>query len=373
MKRNVGQAFQPANEWSGALYESLVERLCCPIDLAPLRLESAGRSVYGHTMEGQLCCTACQVAYPIRRGVPDLVPAASIRVGGDELGRLQAATVDRFGFEWRHFRDWGWLTEYPDVPHTEDKFYGGLVEHTQAAFWSKSLFHKDDLQPGHWVLDAGCGNGRFTNQAAQSGAEVIGLDLGWGVYSAFEHMQTLPNVHIVRGDLFRLPFADRTFDRIFSIGVLMHTGNAGAAFDSIARTLRHGGLLVARVYGRGWLVYEALDALIRAVTTRMSIERQMQSAHLAAATARWLRRGKWRRQCYRGLFTLVNLLPTEHHMFDWWAAPVATHHRLPEALGWFTRNQLEIVRTDPPLGDARAERARRRQHSAITVLGRRTA
>lgn len=355
------------------MYESLVETLRCPVDLGALDLNPAGRGAHGHVMEGQLRCLTCQRVYPIRHGVPDLLPAGVVQVDGDDLEQLQTATVDRFGFEWRHFRDWGWLAEYPNVPDAEEKFYGGLIEHTQAAFQSKSLFQEDDLRPEHWVLDAGCGNGRFTNQAAQSGAEVIGVDLGWGAYSAFEHMQTLPNVHVVRGDLFRLPFADMTFDRIFSIGVLMHTGNAGAAFDSIARTLRSGGLLVARVYGRGWLVYEALDALIRAVTTRISIERQMQFAHLMAATVRWLRRDKWRRQCYRGLFSLVNLLPTEPHMFDWWAAPIATHHTPQEVLGWFARNQLEIMRTDPPPGDARAERARRRQHSAITVLGRRAA
>ena len=353
------------------MYESLVEKLRCPVDFGLLHLGIANRAANGHVMEGQLCCTTCRKVYPIKQGVPDLLPTESVQVDGDNLKQLQIATIDRFGFEWRHFSDWGWLAEYPDVPNAEEKFYGGLVEHTQTAFRSKSLFQEDDLQPGHLVLDAGCGNGRFTNQAAQTGAEVVGIDLGWGVYSAFEHMQSLPNVHIVRGDLFRLPFADGTFDRVFSIGVLMHTGNAGAAFDSIARTLRPSGLLVARVYGQGWLIYEMLDALIRAVATRLPIEKQMRFAHVTAATARWLRGGKWRRQCYRGLFWFINLLPTETHMFDWWAAPIATHHTQQEVLSWFAKNQLEIVRANPPLDNAIAKRARRRGHAAITVLGKR--
>jgi SAM-dependent methyltransferase len=102
--------------------------------------------------------------------------------------------VKRFGFEWRHFHDWGWLTEYPKTRYAEEKFYGGLLEHSRAAFWSKSLFGKEDLLPGEAILDAGCGNGRLTNQAAQYGAEVIGVDLGWGVYSAFEHTRSQPNI-----------------------------------------------------------------------------------------------------------------------------------------------------------------------------------
>ena len=355
------------------MYESLVEKLCCPVDLKPLRLDITDQDTSGHVMDGQLHCTECQRVYPIRQGVPDLVPTEAAHVDSDGLTQLQTATIDRFGFEWRHFRDWGWLTEYPDVPNADERFYGGLIKHTQGAFRSKSLFQEDDLRQGHLVLDAGCGNGRFTNQAAQTGAEVIGIDLGWGVYSAFEHMRSAPNVHIVRGDLFRMPFADETFDRIFSIGVLMHTGNAAAAFDSIARTLHTDGLLVAHVYGRGWLAYEMLDALIRSVTTRLSIEKQMAFARATAATARQLRGGKWRRYLYRGLFWFINLLPTEHHMFDWWAAPIATHHTQQEVLSWFAKNQLEIMRANPPLGDPVAERSRRRGHAAITVMGRRKA
>jgi len=180
-------------------------------------------------------------------------------------------------------------------------------------------------------------------------------------------------VHIVRGDLFRLPFANETFDRIFSIGVLMHTGNAGAAFDSISRTLRHNGLITTRVYGQGLFVYEILDALIRTWTTRLSLRRQMDFARFTAATARWLREGKGRAQLHRRiLFKLVNLLPTEHHMFDWWAAPIATHHTQKEVLCWFTRNQLQVLRAKPLLDDQAAEEfvkssQRRLRHSRYAL------
>jgi len=218
--------------------ERLLNRLSCPDDLSPLRLDISTQDTDGHVVHGQLKCRRCRRVYPIKQGVPELVSDLSPKVAGDDLHELKAKTVNRFGFEWRHFSDWGWLTEYPDVPNTKEKFYGGMIEHTRSAFWSKTLFKEKDLHPGVLVLDAGCGNGRFSGQAAKTGAEVIGVDLSRGVYSAFENTRSFPNVHIVRGDLFRLPFANETFDRIFSIGVLMHTGNAGAAFDSISRTLR---------------------------------------------------------------------------------------------------------------------------------------
>jgi SAM-dependent methyltransferase len=293
-------------------------------------------------------------------------------VDGVDLSRLQSRTAERFGFEWRYFRDWGWVPELPPVADSSEKFFGGLVANTERAFWSKTLFHREDLRVGMLLLDAGCGNGRFANEAAKSGATVIGVDLGEGVLSAFDHTRSHPNVHMVRGDLFRLPFCESVFDRIYSIGVLMHTGNAAAAFASIARTLADDGLIAVHVYGRGLLQYEVIDATVRAVTTRLPMTWQMGFAGAMARAARWLRRGgRARSVLYRWLYRRVNLLPTEHHMFDWWAAPVATHHSPAEVRGWFESVGLKVLRTNPPMNDCEAERRRQQGHGSVTVLGRR--
>ena len=351
--------------------ETLVEKLRCPVDLELLQLEIINQDKDGHIMEGQLCCSVCQQKYQIKNGIPNLLLDNPVTISGETLDQLQSMTRERFGFEWRYFSDWGWLTDYPDVSLAEEKFYGGLIRHTKSAFWSKSLFQKEDLRKGLLVLDAGCGNGRFTNQAAQTGADVIGIDLGKGVLSAFEHTRLLPNCHIVQGDIFRLPFSPHTFDRIFCIGVLQHTGDAAAAFDSLARCLRKRGLIVAHVYGRGMLTYEIIDALVRAVTTRLSIRMQLKLSRFTAAVARWLRSGaRWRVRLYQHLFRHINLLPTEHHMFDWWSAPVATHHTLDELLDLFAKNHLTILRSNPSWNDVAAKQARYRVHGSITVLGK---
>jgi SAM-dependent methyltransferase/uncharacterized protein YbaR (Trm112 family) len=350
---------------------SLIDKLRCPVDSGPLALDAQRPEADGHVMEGKLRCSVCGANYPVKDGIPHLLPSASASVNGQSLAALQEATIERFGFEWRYFKDWGWLEDYPNVENAEELFFGGLLEHSKRAFWSKSLFQKDELHQGLTVLDAGCGNGRFTQQAALTGAEVYGIDLGWGVQSAFEHTRALPNAHILRGDLFRPPFADATFDRIFSIGVLMHTGNAGAAFDSLVGKLKPGGLIVAHVYGKGCAGYEIIDRAVRTVTVRLPIPLQMSFARVTARIARWLRSGpEWRRLFYERLFSHINLLPTTHHMFDWWSAPIATHHSLEEIQGWFERNGIEVLRTNPPLGDSAAESKRRRGHGAITMLGR---
>lgn len=352
--------------------ESLLEKLCCPIDLGLLKLTISHQDQDGHIIHGKLRCQQCQRIYPVKRGIPHMFLADNVIIDGDALTKLQENTVKCFGFEWWYFRDWGWLIELPNVPNAKEKFYGGLVENTRSAYWGKTLFQREELYPGLLVLDAGCGNGRFTNQAALTGVEVIGVDLGWGVESAFEHTRQLPNVHIIRGDIFQLPFASTTFDRIFSISVLQHTGNAGAAFDSMAKTLKVGGLMLAHVYGKGRRTYELLDAMLRAVTTRLPISKQLKFARMTAGLSRWLRSGgKHRTAFYWWLFSHINLLPTEHHMFDWCSAPIATHYTPDEVQAWFSRNQLKIIRCNPSLGDTSAERTRLFMHGSISVLGQR--
>jgi len=351
---------------------STLSKLRCPVDHGALMLNGGEPEADGHVIEGALICKACGLEYPIRKGVPEMLPPGGAQVAGEDLSGLQAATVERFGFEWQRYRDWGWMENLPEEPHAEHRFMGGLIANTRKAFWGKSKFERDELGPGVTVLDGGCGNGRFSHQAAETGAEVFGIDLGWGVHSAFEHMRGMENVHIVRGDLFRLPFAESTFDRAFSIGVLMHTGNAPKAFASIARTVKPTGLFGITVYGKGRWLYEVLDAGIRAITTRLSIGWQIRFSRLTARFSLWLRRGgKWRRRLHRRVFSMVNILPTEHHMFDWWSAPIATHHSPDEVRGWFTAQGLEVLRTSPLAGDEAAECERRYGHGQITVLGQR--
>ena len=100
----------------------------------------------------------------------------------------------------------------------------------------------------------------------------------------------------------------------------------------------------------------------------------MKFSNLTATWARWLRGGGVHRsRLYGLLFSYINLLPTDHHMVDWWSAPVATHHTHKEMVDWFTEIDFEVLRTNPLTDDLIAEQSRKHGHAAITVLGKRTA
>jgi len=353
------------------LRKELLKYVRCPVDGSELSLSATRVDDDGHIIEGTL--TSGQgIQYPINRGVPNLLPPDENSVVPG-LSNLSSRTQKHFGYEWTIYNRWGWLDDYPDNMTDELLYVGALKSQTVSTFWSKTLLDESELGGQHLVLDGGCGNGRFLNIVQEYGVSAIGVDLGPAVYAAFENTRHMPNVHIVRGDLLQLPFNDRIFDRIYSIGVLMHTGDASKSFDSLAQYLKQGGLFSVRVYGKGLPIYEALDVFTRAVILKCPIPVQMLFSRVTAGFTRWLRNGgSFRNRVYRRLKLYYRMQPTPHHTFDWWAAPIATHHTLDEVLDWYQRNGLIHLDTKPKLNDEKEARHYKRNNLAITVKGKLT-
>jgi ubiquinone/menaquinone biosynthesis C-methylase UbiE len=107
------------------------------------------------------------------------------------------------------------------------------------------------------VLDVGCGQGIDLARYAAAGATVTGIDLTpRHVELARAHLAALelPGT-VVLGDAERLPFADHSFDRVASNGVLHHTPDIAAALREIRRVLRPGGEARIVLYNRSSLHY----------------------------------------------------------------------------------------------------------------------
>ncbi|MCA9288728.1 MAG: class I SAM-dependent methyltransferase [Phycisphaerales bacterium] len=265
---------------------------------------------------------------------------------GQARGGLEAATIDRFGAEWLQFRDWGHRDAPPDGADPPEH-RGGLWGDTRRAFESKTFLA--GRLGDRLVLDAGCGNGRFTRAALEHGAsEIVSIDIGWGVEAAHERFRDDPRVHVVQASLFEIPLA--RVDAAFSLGVLMHTGDAARAFAAIARVVGAGGLMSVRMYHRGNWAHEIVDGAIRGVTTRLPKPAQQRVARRMARLGRWLE-SRERRRGKPGLrmrwYQVLRNHPTVHHNLDWWSAPVATHHTSREVVAWGGAAGLEVVRADP--------------------------
>ena len=109
---------------------------------------------------------------------------------------------------------------------------------------------------GRTFLEVGSNWGRWCVAAARGGYAPTGLDPSLkGVQAAVRVAEQLGvDAQYVVGDARRLPFADASFDVVFSYSVFQHFSkrDALAAFDEIGRVLKPGGeslVQMANVYG----------------------------------------------------------------------------------------------------------------------------
>jgi SAM-dependent methyltransferase len=116
------------------------------------------------------------------------------------------------------------------------------------------------------VLEIGLGEGAESERLIREGAHWSGVDL---TAEAVERVRTrltlreLPYDELRQGSVLDLPFADDSFDMVFSHGVLHHVPAIKQAQSEIHRVLRPGGVLVIMMYARWSLNYLVSIGVIR--------------------------------------------------------------------------------------------------------------
>jgi SAM-dependent methyltransferase len=274
-------------------------------------LEDARRGS-DEVIEGALSCQGCGLVYPIRGGIPRMMPSGA---------KAGPPTQHRF-------------TEFDTaVPEWEANF----------------LDIADPLVPesflGKIVLDAGCGFGRHAFFAARYGAEVVALDSSPDAIAA-THRNTakLAHVHVVHGDIYRPPFREGVFDLTYSFGVLHHLDDPHEAFRVLGRTLRPGGRLSLFVYGPRQGASAAANNALRGVTADLEADKLEMVSRGIARGLRVFSHTPYR--LLRGLpvaRSLVKHLPVhDHHQWPFGVVVADVYDRLRIPVKhWFTGEKLE--------------------------------
>ncbi|HLL73742.1 MAG TPA: methyltransferase domain-containing protein [Pyrinomonadaceae bacterium] len=226
----------------------LLEILACPQCRGDLSCVSRESGEDGGVREGELGCAPCRKVYPVEDGIPRFVPRENY--------------ASSFGYQWNRFK----LEQIDSANGTNL---------SEKRFYSETGWSAEGLG-GKWVLDAGCGAGRFLDVASRSGAEVVGLDISDAVDAARANLAGRGNAHLVQGSILSPPFKAGAFDACYCIGVIQHTPDPRAALRALPVLLREGGRIAVTIYERKpWTKLNA-KYLVRPLTKRLGKERLLR-------------------------------------------------------------------------------------------------
>jgi SAM-dependent methyltransferase len=173
----------------------------------------------GETIEGSLACPGGHTTAPVVRHIPRFVASESYAAS--------------FGFQWNRF-DQLQLDRHMNNDLSRDRFY-------KTTGWPEKM-------EGQRILEAGCGAGRFTDLALETGAEVFSFDLSTAVEAAWRNNGTSHKLTLFQASIYEVPLPEAFFDKIFCMGVLQHCPDVRGAFRSLLRFLRPDGEIVIDVY-----------------------------------------------------------------------------------------------------------------------------
>jgi ubiquinone/menaquinone biosynthesis C-methylase UbiE len=139
---------------------------------------------------------------------------------------------------------------FDDWPERYDQWFETPIGELVREYEAKLLQELLDPQPGEFILDVGCGTGIFTGPILASGAAIVGLDISIPMIARasrrFHGEQFVP----LAGNMLALPFANGSFDKVYSMTALEFVDNAQAAVAELERVTKGGGGIVLSTLNR---------------------------------------------------------------------------------------------------------------------------
>lgn len=125
-----------------------------------------------------------------------------------------------------------------------------FAESRQGLHWAEIEQEVQSVPAGSAVLDVGCGMGRLYEAFRKREASYTGIDIS---DKQLEQARRLyPEATFMQGSMLHLPFADATFDAVFSVAAMHHLmtrAERRQAANEALRVLRPGGKVVVSVMG----------------------------------------------------------------------------------------------------------------------------
>jgi ubiquinone/menaquinone biosynthesis C-methylase UbiE/uncharacterized protein YbaR (Trm112 family) len=189
-------------------------------ELESLRCVACDGSLGPSGAEPALTCAACGQVYPIRDGV--LV----VKEEADADNRIAA---DFYNSPlWPRFRFWEWLFF---IGHGGERRARNVI-----------LRHLPQIQ-GMKLLDIAIGDGVYTSWLPEDWS-ITGVDVSTVQLANCRKRNVGRDLRLVHGEAEVLPFRDRWFDAVLSIGGFNHFNDPEAALREMVRVVRPGSTIV---------------------------------------------------------------------------------------------------------------------------------
>jgi SAM-dependent methyltransferase len=162
-------------------------------------------------------------------------------------------------------------TKFSDAEMGTPEFFERVEAHRYTKEWHIPEAADFAGARGLRVLEIGCGLGTDGAQFAQAGAQYTGIDL---TEAAIELARKRFELSGLKGefrvaDAESLDFADESFDRVYSHGVLHHTPDIARAVAEIHRVLKPRGRAIVMLYHRGSYNYRIGIRVLRRAGARL--------------------------------------------------------------------------------------------------------
>jgi SAM-dependent methyltransferase len=135
------------------------------------------------------------------------------------------------------FEEAGWSRVADRYEDFIARLTGGTIE---------ALLDAAGVRPEMRVLDVATGTGLAAAGVARRGAQAVGVDVAAAMVVQARSLH--PEIEFVQGDVYALPFAQRSFDAVLCNFGLLHFGRPEEAAGELVRVLTPGGALALTVW-----------------------------------------------------------------------------------------------------------------------------
>ena len=217
---------------------------------------------------------------------------------------------------------------YEEVPfpnYEELETVGDLIQKAQKGVFARLL--NEQVPFNIRILEVGCGTGQLSNFLGVAHRTVFATDMclnSLKLAQAFKKKNGLERVGFYQMNLFKPIFREESFPLVICIGVLHHTSNPLAGFQSISRLVKKGGYIIIGLYNR----YARTSTNIRRVIFKLSGDRfKFLDPYLKETNVSDHKKNTWFKDQYKN--------------------PHESQHTIGEVLRWFDQNDFDFVNSVP--------------------------